>query len=70
MSDAPDIHATWPKEMDVEITFNMRGWLEKALNVAGAEITGKSAGCNEVDLSIQIEGFPYYVTMRASDYDV
>lgn len=51
-------------EMDVEAFFNMREWLEKAIQAKGAKVTGKGIGMGQADLDFELEGMKYTVSIR------
>jgi len=51
-------------EMDIEAFFNMREWLEKAIEAKGANVTGKGVGCGQADIDFILEGMKYNVSIR------
>jgi len=51
-------------EMDVEAFLNMREWLEKAVEAAGAEVTDAGVGAGKADLGILLEGHGYSISIR------
>lgn len=51
-------------EMDQEAFTNMRAWLRKAVEEAGAECTGSGIGFGALDLDIELDGFKYSITMK------
>lgn len=48
---------------DWEALLNLREWLSKALEQAGARRTGGGVGCGGADLEIELEGFKYDVSI-------
>lgn len=54
-------------DMDVETMFNARRWLQKAMEAAGAEVTGKSIGPGVADLDFVLEGMPFNVSLKARE---
>lgn len=50
--------------MDVEAFLNMRNWLQEALEAKGAKIWGAGIGCGQADVSIDLDGFSYNVSIR------
>lgn len=50
--------------MDVEAFFNMRSWLEDAITAKGAKVDGAGIGCGQADLSFELEGCRYSVSIR------
>jgi hypothetical protein len=51
-------------EMDVEAFFNMREWLSEALKAKGAKVTGGGIGFGAADLDIELDGAPFFVTIK------
>ncbi|KKM69760.1 hypothetical protein LCGC14_1447560 [marine sediment metagenome] len=51
-------------EMDVEAFFNMRGWLKKAVETAGATVEGAGVGMGQADIDITLEGHRYNISIR------
>lgn len=49
---------------DIGAAFNMRDWLQKALEKAGAKRTGGGFGFGEADLDIEIEGHRFNVVIK------
>ena len=49
---------------DTEAFFNMRGWLQKACEAAGARKTGGGIGCGQADIDIELEGHHYNISIR------
>lgn len=49
---------------DIGAAFNMRGWLQKAVEAAGAEMTGGGFGGGVADISIKLEGHDYWLTIK------
>ena len=52
--------------MDVEAFFNMREWLIDAVKVAGGTVWGAGIGCGQADVSFDLDGMPYNVSIRPS----
>lgn len=50
---------------DMNAAFNMRGWLQKACETAGAKMTGGGFGGGVADIWIELEGHEYFVTIKA-----
>ncbi len=50
---------------DMEAAFNMRGWLQKACEAAGAKMTGGGFGGGVADIDIELEGHHYGVSIKA-----
>lgn len=61
--NTPDIGpaVSLAQQMDVEAAFNMRGWVQKALEAKGGEIVGAGIGCGGCDLDVVVEGFKFNV---------
>lgn len=49
---------------DMEAAFNLRGWLQKALEVAGGKMTGGSIGGGKAEVWVELEGRTYEVTIK------
>ena len=49
---------------DVEAFFNMRTWLERACEAAGAVVTGGGIGMGQADIDIVLEGHHYNISIR------
>lgn len=49
---------------DMGAAFNMRGWLQTACEAAGARMTGGGFGGGVADISIELEGHEYFVTIK------
>lgn len=49
---------------DPEAYFNMRGWLQRACEAAGARIDGAGIGGGQADIDIVLEGHRYNVSIR------
>ena len=47
--------------MDVEAAFNMREWVQRALEAKGAKITGAGLGAGGCDLDFEVDGFKFNV---------
>jgi hypothetical protein len=52
------------EEMDVTAFLNMRAWLRKALEDAGARQIGAGVGLGQADIDIELEGFRYNVSIK------
>lgn len=65
MSEPLKPHPVVPlAEMDIQAFFNLRDWLERALEAAGARTTGGGMGLGAADVSIEMDGFGYVVSIR------
>lgn len=51
-------------EMDVEAFWNMRQWLQKAVEAAGAKVTGSGIGMGRADIDIELDGCRYNVSIK------
>jgi hypothetical protein len=51
-------------EMDVQAFFNMRTWLEEAVEAKGAKKVGGGIGMGQADIDIEIEGCRYNISIR------
>ena len=51
-------------EMDLESFFNMRSWLEEAIEKHGGEIQGGGIGMGSADLDFSIEGALFNVQIK------
>ena len=49
---------------DTEAFFNMRDWLQRACETAGARQTGGGIGLGQADIDIELEGHHYNVSIR------
>ena len=49
------------QQMDVEAAYNMRHWVQRALEAKGAKITGGGIGCGGGDLDFEVEGYKFNV---------
>jgi hypothetical protein len=54
--------------MDVEAFFNMREWLQQALEAKGAKVWGAGIGCGQADVSIDLDGCSYNVSIRPTRF--
>ena len=54
---------TWD-EMDVPAFQNMRDWLIKAVEAAGAQTYARGIGFGAADIAVIIEGAPFEITIR------
>jgi len=52
------------EEMDVEAFFNMRGWLQKAVEAEGAKMVGGGIGLGQADIDIELDGCRYNISIR------
>lgn len=50
---------------DMDAAFNMRAWLQKACEAHGAKMTGGSFGDGVADISIELDGHKYWLTIKA-----
>ena len=46
--------------------YGVRCWLERAVENAGAKVTGTGIGCGEADIGIAIDGCEYLITIKRS----
>lgn len=44
--------------------FNMRDWLQRAVETQGAKMTGSGIGMGAADIDIDLEGHGYNITIR------
>lgn len=51
-------------EMDVEAFFNMRGWLQAAVEAKGAKMTGGGLGMGQADIDIELDGCAYNISIK------
>lgn len=49
---------------DPESLMNSRDWLEKTIIAGGAKVHGMGIGMGRADLSIELEGWEYTITMK------
>ena len=49
------------QQMDTEAAFNMRDWVQRALEAKGAKIVGAGVGCGGADLDFVVEGHKFNV---------
>lgn len=49
---------------DWEALLNMRNWLEEAIKAKGGKVTGGGCGMGQADLDVELEGFPYDLTIK------
>lgn len=47
-----------------EQLFNMRDWLQKAVEAQGAKMTGGGVGMGQADIDIQLEGHGYNLRIK------
>lgn len=52
------------QDMDVEAFFNMRGWLQKAVEAQGAKMTGGGVGMGQADIDIELDGCAYNISIK------
>ena len=52
--------------LDNEAFFNMRAWLQDAIVAKGATVWGAGIGCGQADISFDLDGFGYNVSIRPS----
>ena len=50
---------------DMEAASNMRDWLQRACEAAGATMTGGGFGFGVADIVLELEGHKYFVTIKA-----
>lgn len=50
--------------MDVEAFFNMRDWLQKAVEAKGAKVVGAGIGLGQADIDIDLEGCRYNISIK------
>ena len=65
MSSLPLDFTLHPDFGDPECLFNMRKWLQSAIEAKGAKQTGTGMGMGEADIDFTLEGHRYNVTIRA-----
>lgn len=51
-------------EMDVEAFYNMRGWLQKAVEAQGAKMVGGGVGMGQADIDIELDGARYNISIK------
>lgn len=51
-------------EMDVESFYNMRGWLQKAVEAQGARMVGSGVGMGQADIDIELDGARYNISIK------
>jgi hypothetical protein len=49
---------------DIGAAFNMRDWLQRAVEKAGARMTGGGFGFGEADLDIELEGCRFNIVIK------
>ena len=49
---------------DLHAAYNMREWFQGALKAAGAEVSGAGMGMGEADVSIRLDGYEYWCTIK------
>ena len=64
MNDLPPDVELHPDFGDPTQLFNMRSWLQKAVERAGAKMTGGSIGMGEADIDIELEGHGFNITIK------
>ena len=50
---------------DVESMWNMRMWLQSAIEAKGAKQTGAGMGMGEADIDFELEGHKFNVVIKA-----
>ena len=58
-----DKSPSWP---GIELLLESREWLEAALNLSGATITGSGINRQGADVSCVVDGIHFWVTMKVS----
>ena len=61
MTDKIEFH---PDFGDVESMFNMRKWLQSAIEAKGGVQTGADMGMGEADIDFELEGFKFNVCIK------
>lgn len=51
-------------EMDTDAFFNMREWLTKAVEAAGAKRYAGGIGMGQADIAVEMDGANYEITIR------
>ena len=51
-------------EMDIEAFFNIRDWVQKALEAKGAKITDAGIGMGAADLGFELNGAPFGLSIK------
>jgi hypothetical protein len=51
-------------EMDTAAFFNMRDWLQKAVEAQGAKMVGGGIGMGQADIDIDLDGCRYSISIR------
>lgn len=51
-------------EMDTDAFFNMREWLEKAVEAKGAKKVGGGIGMGQADIDIELDGCRYNISIK------
>jgi len=49
--------------MDLEAFFNLRQWLQQAIEAAGAKVQGAGIGRGQADISFELEGCSFSVSV-------
>jgi hypothetical protein len=49
---------------DVEAFFNLREWLQKAVEAKGAKMVGGGIGMGQADIDIELEGCRFNISIR------
>lgn len=63
MPELPPVHLH-PDFGDPSMLLNMRDWLQKACEQAGAKMTGGGVGMGEADIDLVLEGNSFNVSIR------
>lgn len=50
--------------LDMDAAFNMRDWLQKALEAKGGKVTGGGFGGGQADLWIMLDGCEFMVSIK------
>lgn len=51
-------------EMDVPAFFNMRDWLQKAVEAKGAKMVGGGIGMGQADIDIELDGCKFNISIK------
>ena len=60
----PDDFGMSLDEMDVGAFYNMRDWLQKAVEAKGAKMIGGGVGLGQADIDILLDGCRFNVSIR------
>jgi len=71
MNDNETVGPTLPEGVQLHPDFgdahqmlNMRGWLQKAVEKAGGEMTGGGCGMGEADIDVTLDGHEFNITIK------